>query len=397
MNDKINILFIGVICSEKLTSEMINDRLGNPNLAAQKYHRLLLEGLTKNFNQFNVKVVSLPEYIVGSHRKGYNETKNGVEYYYLPYFKNKSLKHFLNSIRIFYIILLWLFENKKNKHYVMFDILHLYSSIISLVFSKILCIKSVSTITDLPDYMYVLKEKVSLVNKLTCKAKNFVLRNTDVYIALTQSIIDRINIRNKKYAIIEGLVDVDFNTNISCNFIPKMIKIIHYSGGLYEKFGVKALIDAFMKLGDTDIELHLFGNGDLVNFINECSKKDSRIVYFGYRDNATVIEYQLRSFILVNPRFTGDEYTKYSFPSKTIEYMSTGVPLLTNKLPGIPFEYFDYVLPFDEESVEGYRQTLTRILNVPKSKLNEFGVKAQSFVINNKNNIVQTSKLFSVL
>ena len=45
----------------------------------------------------------------------------------------------------------------------------------------------------------------------------------------------------------------------------------------------------------------------------------------------------------MNPRSADAEYTKYSFPSKTIEYLATGVPVVMNRLPGIPEEYEYFV------------------------------------------------------
>ena len=38
----------------------------------------------------------------------------------------------------------------------------------------------------------------------------------------------------------------------------------------------------------------------------------------------------------VNPRQNNEEFTKYSFPSKTMEYLASGVPVVAYKLDGIP-------------------------------------------------------------
>lgn len=40
--------------------------------------------------------------------------------------------------------------------------------------------------------------------------------------------------------------------------------------------------------------------------------------------------------VLVNPRQNDDEYTKYSFPSKNIEYLMTGNAVMAYMLDGIP-------------------------------------------------------------
>ena len=63
-----------------------------------------------------------------------------------------------------------------------------------------------------------------------------------------------------------------------------------------------------------------------------------RIEFLGMLPRTDVLELQSKATILVNPRQPVGDFTKYSFPSKTIEYMASGTPLLMYKLPGIPEE-----------------------------------------------------------
>ena len=46
--------------------------------------------------------------------------------------------------------------------------------------------------------------------------------------------------------------------------------------------------------------------------------------------------------VLVNPRQNDDEYTKYSFPSKNIEYLMTGNAVVAYMLDGIPEVYKEF-------------------------------------------------------
>ena len=67
---------------------------------------------------------------------------------------------------------------------------------------------------------------------------------------------------------------------------------------------------------------------------------------------------QQQATLLVNPRKGHEEYTKYSFPSKTMEYMASGTPTIMYKLPGLPIEYEEYLVLLPDNSQE----TLTAIL-----------------------------------
>jgi glycosyltransferase involved in cell wall biosynthesis len=398
MKEKINVLYISTLCSERLISEMLSLNLGFPNLAAQKFHRLFAQGMALNIDLFNVNVLSVPEYqkSINSDKVIFKEpeTEAGVLYRYVPIILIPIVKRIVVVIYLFAKIVKWRLTSKYKKNLIIFDILNLSTSIVSLFVSKILRIKSVAIVTDLPSLMYVLQEEKSVLDKLSIKLQNGLLSITNGYVFLTEAMNETLNQEAKPYCIIEGLSDIQLFSLKNDEVVDTGNKVFHYSGGLYEKFGVKALIDAFMQINRDDIRLHLFGNGELTSYIELCIEKDSRIVFFGYKKNEEVLHDQLNSLVLLNPRFTHEDYTKYSFPSKTMEYMASGIPLLTTRLPGIPKEYFDFVYVFEEENVEGYRRAMERILDIPKIELKVFGDRARNFVLQHKNNKVQAEKFY---
>ena len=389
------------MCSERLISAMMNGKLGSPNLAAQKYQRLLAQGMALNQNLFNLSVLSVPEYCRGINGKKYiltnPEIERGVSYSYVPIFLFPILTRIISSFFLFIKIIKWRLVSKYKYNYLVFDILNIGPSITSILISKIFRIKSIAIVTDLPEMMYVLKDKIGITDRIIFNAQNLILWFANGYVVLTEATNLVINKKRKPYCIIEGLADIRLMSNISHSEKIISTKVIHYSGGLYEKFGVKALIDAFMLIDRGDISLHIFGIGDLEEYIVTCIQIDSRIVFFGYKDNSAVIEDQLNSFILINPRFTHEDYTKYSFPSKIIEYMASGIPLLTTKLPGIPPEYLNFVYLFEEENIEGFKKSIQLVLEKPAEELFDFGAKAKEFVLTNKNNKIQAKVFYNHL
>lgn len=399
MSEKLNVIFVSNLCSERVTEEMIYSKIGFPNLAAQKFHRLLAQGMALNKELFNISVLSVPEYHSNSKKAKLVNVKSEIEkevhYKYVPIFLIPFVKRVVIIIYLFINIITWRLKSKHKKNLIVFDILNLSTSIVSLFLSKVLRIKSVAIVTDLPSLMYVLQDKISFSDRYTIRIQNEMLSLSDGYVFLTEAMNKIINQKGQPYCIIEGLADIQLLSLKNIDKSSAVLKIFHYSGGLFEQFGVKALIDAFMLITRKDVRLHLFGNGELIEYINECIKKDSRIVFFGYRQNKDVLEDQLNAIVLLNPRFTHEEFTKYSFPSKTIEYMASGIPLLTTKLPGIPKEYFDYVYVFENETVEGYQIAMEGILNRSISELTTKGENAKKFVLSNKNNKIQAEKFYN--
>jgi glycosyltransferase involved in cell wall biosynthesis len=77
--------------------------------------------------------------------------------------------------------------------------------------------------------------------------------------------------------------------------------------------------------------------------------------------------------------------------------MSTGTPVLTTKLKGIPAEYYDYVFTIEAETPEGIAEAIDKTLNNSSELLYSFGARAKEFVCNKKNNIVQGEKVVDFL
>lgn len=110
-----------------------------------------------------------------------------------------------------------------------------------------------------------------------------------------------------------------------------------------------------------------------------------------------MVEEELKATLLINPRPTTEAYTKYSFPSKNMEYMVSGTPVLTTKLPGMPAEYNEYVYLVDEETVDGQSQTLTTVLLKSPEELHDFGARAREYVLREKNNVRQAGKIIEMI
>lgn len=174
-------------------------------------------------------------------------------------------------------------------------------------------------------------------------------------------------------------------------------RTVIYAGGLFEKYGLKMLVDGFIQANVENATLLLYGDGPYVEELKEVCKTHSNVEYRGVVPNEIVVAEELKASLLVNPRFSTEELTKYSFPSKNMEFMASGTPLLTTKLPGMPKEYYPYVFLFEEETVAGYAYAITKALSYSENELKDFGKKGRDFVLNKKNNIQQGKRISDFL
>lgn len=167
-----------------------------------------------------------------------------------------------------------------------------------------------------------------------------------------------------------------------------------YAGGLFARYGLETLVQAVIKQDSSKCELRLYGSGAFLEELeNNYCKNHSNIKYMGVALNSDVIKAELEADLLVNPRPTHEEFTQYSFPSKNIEYMSTGTPLVTTKLPDMPQEYYPFVFLLEDETVDGYSSIINNLLQLSDEDLLEKEKKAKDFVLSKKNNVEQTKRI----
>lgn len=381
-----NIIYVSNLISKNKMHQIIQKSNKKPLQSIQKFHRLLCMGFAKN----GIKVTALSAIPMSRQidKKTIwidkKEKEDGVEYKYVPFLNLKVLRQICIMIGTIFLIVREILKERKQEKIFICDILDTTVSFMTLILSKIFRVTCVGIVTDLP-------ENMTKTNKLS----KFLENNCDLYILITEQMNDKINKKNRPYIVVEGLVDKRMELQKNSNNSKYNNKVCVYAGGLYEKYGVKALIEAFRKISINNAELHLYGTGDLENYINDL--KDEKIKYYGVIENDEIVKEEIKSTLLINPRFTKEEYTKYSFPSKNMEYMVSGTPVLTTNLPGMPKEYLQYVYLFDEETEECYMNKLEEILKKDSSELCKKGELAKKFVLENKNNIIQSKKIIDFI
>ena len=174
-------------------------------------------------------------------------------------------------------------------------------------------------------------------------------------------------------------------------------KIIIYAGSIKKLYGIQNLVEGFIKADIKDAELHIYGDGDYREELEKICNDIPSVKYKGIKPNSEIVYEEQRAALLVNPRPTAPEYTKYSFPSKNMEYMASGTPIMTTKLPGMPSEYYSYVYTIEDETADGVAKALSAFFAEIKETRYLNGKRARDFVFENKSNTVQANKIIDFL
>lgn len=128
----------------------------------------------------------------------------------------------------------------------------------------------------------------------------------------------------------EKIVELNYDLKKEITF-KKEIKSFLYLGQLEEHKGILFLINAFRKIENKDLRLHIYGKGSLENRIRELIKNDPRIFFHGFVENSKLSEIFAKIDLTVLPTLCYE-----NSPTVIFESLNNGVPVLASRIGGIP-------------------------------------------------------------
>ena len=391
-------LYFGTICNKENYMTMREGFRVKPSVAPFVFETALLQGFAQT--GADVEAISFPvipafpksRHLYWGNRK--ETLESGYKASWISAVNISGLKQLCQRRSSARLLKKWLKANAGEEKAVL-----LYSAYAPVAKSIVKLCKKYGTkcyaiIPDLPRDMYA----VARINPVKKFFSRFYVRSAQKvqgqfngYVYLTEAMKEVIN-PDAPYTVVEGIANVTEAKNLTSED-KATGKVVMYAGALSEKLGLGNLIEAFLQVDVPESRLWLFGDGDFRAKAEEYAQKDSRIRYFGSVDRTVVLQKEKEASLLVNVRDGSESFTRYSFPSKVIEYMLSGTPMFMTKLPGIPEEYYQYTYAVDDNRVETLKEGLQQVLGQSNAELMAFGAKAQIFIREHKNAQAQATKI----
>lgn len=379
---------------------------GTPlSIAANTFQWAIIEGLENNNADYNVVSYPFVPCFPFHFKKIYSP--NGLFEYnghiigsMESFFNVSLLSEYSVKSRLKQFVKQWAEDNKDENQLIVlvYSPCSQFIEPLIKVKEKVHNLRICAIVTDLADDynnpMYDLSLYRRIINSIEVTKIKRSYKNIDSFILLTKQMEELIPEAKGRSIVIEGVCH-----NIS-EFVEKQetpIKTLLYSGSLGVHTSVDHLVDAFMTINNPNYRLIICGGGDLENYVIEKSKLDSRIDYKGILPREEVLLLQKKATAVINPRLPSVSVTRYSFPSKTMEYMSSGTPFIGYKLEGIPEEYYSYYYTIDGESKKELSDTITKVLSLPQKQLNQMAKKAYIFMRDSKSAKNQVAKIITFL
>ena len=391
-------IFVGSIYPKYLLEYLLISKV-NVSFAANNYQLALIEGFSSYFKE--IIIISSPK-IINPRRCESGMLKPRVitpgeygcnDFYYLGNIRYSRLRLISELFRTRKCLKRVLDANKEGNIVCCYS---LHSPFLLAILSLKKHINKVCVVVpDLPEYMSSKGNSLhEIAKKIDRKIINFCIRRLDCFALLSEAMTERLPLKDKPWSLVEGIYKSQEMSIVE----KSKNKSILYTGQLQRRYGLFDLVEAFMLIPRDDYELWLCGKGnaDENKWFESRANEDSRIKLFGEISPSEVHVLQKRATLLVNPRHSNEVYTRFSFPSKTMEYLASGTPTLMCKLESIPEEYHQHLFFFDDESVVGMSKKMFEICEMDTAILQDKGNNASVFIKTQKNAQEQVRKIVNM-
>lgn len=254
-------------------------------------------------------------------------------------------------------------------------------------------------VPDLPELMITYRNDYSklrsILNDWDMKRSMKYRESIDGFVVLSSFMNPIVNKFDKHWTVLDGLCDLT-----AIDQVEKTVgegRFIMYAGKISSTFGVDKLVDGFIKANLKDTKLVLCGDGDYAPKLRELVNEHTNIEFKGTVSHDVVLGLEKAATLLVESRPVDTEIAKMSFPSKIIEYMASGTPVLVSNIPSFSPEYLQYQYRIDEVSVDGIENALRMVFAHTDDELKILGAAAREFVLKNKTIQKQCEKIIELI
>ncbi len=385
------LLYLGYICSDDLFAEISKEDMGSSH-ARQRWEQGFISSLVQT-GEIDADDVTALTFLPQTNIKiPEGETISGVKVQYFVSSRSKITVLLKTMKKVRKEICAWL-KQTEGEERIAFTYATNLALLLPLLMVKPADFRVISACSEVPAFR-IYEGKSRFANWLKKTVFEYLHNRMSGYVFFSRHDNDVANKHKKPWTVCEGMAQLpperEYGNEQGCD-------IIFYAGGLNVEYGIRDLLDAFIALNRKDTELWLCGSGNAELYIQECMEKNSSIKYLGRRSNQEVLEMEAKASLLINPRPKDQMFTKYSFPSKTLEYMASGTPAMIKRLEGIPDEYFNYAYIIEEDGAPGIEKALKQFFNEPQSLRYQKGKEARQFVKAYKTPVPQTFKILDFL
>ena len=154
----------------------------------------------------------------------------------------------------------------------------------------------------------------------------------------------------------------------------------YFAGALSDAAGVTLLLDAIPHIQDPAIQFWFSGRGPLEERLKQQAASDPRIRFFGFVTEHQYSDMLQRAAVLINPRPSHLLENRYNFPSKLMEYLAGGRPIISTATSDVAEHYGSALTVLTDETAEGLARCIKHVVDTPTEERAAAGARARAAV-----------------
>lgn len=376
-----HILLLSTLISPSLFKEQTTKYGFVSNPSNQHFYHALAKMLAIN-NAVDV-VINRP--LLKNHHglflKSQTEVEDNISYHYLSTFNIPKIKSFFISHANLSKIKSLIHEDT----YIFVDSLNYSLLVLAFRIAKKFHLPIVGVLTDHPKNLT--GSSFSYQKRILKYWPKF-----DYYYCLTKGLEKEANIHHRPSFIKEGLLDSKLFKESATEIQPYLF----FGGALYGLYGVQKMINTFLTINsqyNLGLSLYVAGHGNLKNEIITLAQKYPSLKYLGLLNQEELLEVERHALFNINPRPLNEAIDNLSFPSKVLEYIASGRPLLSTRHPRLIELFNDLIFWIEDDTEEAYFSAIKKVMNSSPDTLLFKIKKAQKIIYENYSLPVVASSL----
>jgi glycosyltransferase involved in cell wall biosynthesis len=274
----------------------------------------------------------------------------------IQYLKGFQFNQILNIFIYFLYLIFYLSKLKKTDKVIIYNFIPKQTLPI-LFMKKIVGFTLVAQVEEL----YSSKNYSLLKNKLNQLVEWLAFRVCDSFI-LVNSLIKDERIKEKPFIISQGY---SFSKIDSLPKNSSNDSIILYSGRLDYEGGVDIFLDS-LKYLEKEVKVIITGKGMYESHIyNLTVPQNVTVEYKGFVDKEVYEEILTSSTLCINPIRLNSEFSKMSFPSKVLQYLSFGNKVVSSNFGGLndlPLTLKESIITYNNDDPKELANAIERAL-----------------------------------
>lgn len=296
----------------------------------------------------------------------------------IAYVNVLGIKQVWIALSVFFGTLVRCLQARNNRYHVI-----VYNSISYIAAPAILAAKiarrsTIGIIADLP--LPTQRNGCSTLLRREARRQVRLIKAFDSLVVLSERVVSDFGRTGQPWIVIEGGVNADLKGPTPPSSLAGIERTVVFAGTLNEVSGIELAIDAMRHVSDPRCKLLIYGEGPLREAVEAAAASSPQIQYLGQRPHQEVLVAEREADLLISPRLSDNYVTRYTFPSKILEYMTTGTPVLANRLEGVSVDYDAYVNYASDSTPAAWGQAIMRIALDESGSFREKAQAAKRFV-----------------